>query len=246
MNATPDQPLPAEHTVGASPVNIGERDCGSLAATKGDEAVELIVFDMGHVFIDFHFETVCLGFCNHAGIRLEQLKPVLGRLSKLGYEIGVVTTAEFLFQLNAELKALSPHPQEQWRDIELSEFHEMWNFNFSENVEMAALLAELKTKHRLALLSNTNESHFQSLESKFKVTRHFDLVFLSYLLGVQKPDSAIYEHVIKEAGVRPERMVFVDDRSENIEAARALKIVAIQFASAGQVRGELQKLGLLN
>lgn len=213
---------------------------------KGDGGVELIVFDMGHVFIDFSFETVCQNFCDHAGITFEDLKPVLKRLSKLGYEIGVVTTAEFLEHLNSELRTLTPQLAEDWRDLTLAEFHEIWNSDFSENAEMAALLGELKGTRRLALLSNTNESHFESLESKFKVTRHFDEVFLSYVLGLQKPDLEIYEHVIQATGVQANRIVFIDDRPENVEAARKVGINAIQFQSPKQLRDELRQLGLIS
>jgi epoxide hydrolase-like predicted phosphatase len=212
---------------------------------EGDGGVELVVFDMGHVFIDFSFEAVCQNFCTHAGVTLDDLKPVLKRLSKLGYEIGIVTTAEFLHHLNTELRTLTPKLPEDWRDLSLAEFHEMWNYNFSENVEMAALLGELKGTHRLALLSNTNESHFESLESKFKVTRHFDEVYLSYVLGLQKPDLKIYEHVVQATAVHANRIVFIDDRPENVEAARKVGINAIQFQNPTQLRDELRKLGLI-
>ena len=184
-----------EYTSETTPDTISRRDSNQGEANNRKEVpnVKLIVFDMGHVFIDFHFETVCLGFCKHAGITFAELKPVLARLSKLGYEIGRISWAEFLAQMNLELKGLSKIPSEEWRDISLEQFHQLWNYNFSENEEMAELLQELKAKHPLALLSNTNESHFESLEAKFKVTRHFGLVFLSYIIGLQKPDREIYD-----------------------------------------------------
>lgn len=237
-----------EHTSETTPDTISRRDSNPGEANSGKEVtnVKLIVFDMGHVFIDFHFETVCLGFCNHAGITLADLKPVLARLSKLGYEIGRISSAEFLAQLNLELKTLSKIPADQWRDISLEQFHQLWNYNFSENAEMAELLQELKARHPLALLSNTNESHFESLEAKFKVTRHFGLVFLSYVIGLQKPDKEIYEHVVKETGLLPGEIVFIDDRPENIEASREVGIVSIRFENPTQLKTELRRLRLLD
>jgi putative hydrolase of the HAD superfamily len=210
------------------------------------DCVKLIVFDMGHVFIDFKFSEVCSGFCNHAGITFEEMAPALMRLARLGYETGDVTTAEFLAKLNSELKDASPHPKDKWRDLTLDEFHNFWNQNFSENQEMAALLQELGKNWRLALLSNTNESHFHALESKFKVTRHFDHVFLSYLLGVQKPDRRIYERVVHETGISPNEIVFVDDLSANISAAAECGLVTIHFQNPTQLKEDLRRLGILD
>ena len=223
---------------------INHVDRGDSA--KEPTAVKLLVFDMGHVFIDFKFEAVCLGFCSRAGVELHQFKPALSRLSKLGYEIGKIDTAEFLANVNVELRKILPASDTDWNDISLSEFHELWNFDFSENVEMVELFSELKGKRPLALLSNTNESHFDSLESKFKVTRHFDKVFLSYVLGLQKPDPKIYQHVIAEAGLRPEEIVFVDDLAPNIKAAHDLGIVAILFENPTQLKEELRRMHLLD
>ncbi len=208
--------------------------------------MKLIVFDMGHVFIDFKFDEVLRGFCTRAGIGMEHFRPVVNRLSGLGYEVGEISTEGFLGHLNAELRAIAAAESIKFDDITIEEFHALWNHNFSENEEMSELLQSLRGKRPLALLSNTNESHFESLESKFKVTRHFGLVFLSYLIGFQKPDLRIYQHVIKTAGRRPEEIVFVDDRSENIEAARSLGIIAIQFENPTQLKTELRLLNLLD
>jgi glucose-1-phosphatase len=225
---------------------VGTAKEPSVGAAKEPSSVKLIVFDMGHVFIDFKFDEVCRGFCNRAGIGMEHFRPVVNRLSKLGYEIGQISTEGFLEHLNVELRAISVAEGIKFDDITVEEFHALWNHNFSENEEMAELLQHLKGRRALALLSNTNESHFESLESKYKVTRHFVLVFLSYLLGMQKPDLKIYEHVIEIAGLRPEEIVFIDDRTENIDAARSLGIISIQFESPAQLKQELRLLNLLD
>jgi putative hydrolase of the HAD superfamily len=238
----------SQPTVTAVPDTISgqKAEVAQVGNAKEKSSVKLIVFDMGHVFIDFKFDEVCLGFCNRAGIGMEHFRPVVNRLSRLGYEIGEISTAGFLEHLNVELRAISAAESIKFDDITVAEFHALWNHNFSENEEMAELLQSLKGKHPLALLSNTNESHFEALESKYKVTRHFGLVFLSYLLRLQKPDLRIYEHVIKAAGLHPEEIVFIDDRGENIDAARSLGIVSIQFENPTQVKKELRLLSLLD
>ena len=57
----------------------------------------------------------------------------------------------------------------------------------------------------------------------------FDKVFASAVLGERKPYLAAYEKVIAETGIDPSTAVFVDDKMENVEAARSLGIHGIVF-----------------
>ncbi|WP_182908183.1 HAD family hydrolase [Microbispora sp. H13382] len=62
---------------------------------------------------------------------------------------------------------------------------------------------------------------------------HFaDEVVSSALTGVAKPDPRIYEIAAERAGVPAGRCLFVDDRAENVEAARALGMTAVLFTGA--------------
>lgn len=206
--------------------------------------MELIVFDMGHVLVDFDWHQVCLGFCDHAEISFDEFKPILKRLSRLGYEKGDINTADFLARINDELKVVSSKVDGSWRSISPQEFDIMWNATFEENQDMALLLEELRTKIPLALLSNTNEIHFNWIQSNFNITRHFQKIFLSYQLRCQKPDAKIYQLVLEDTGVRPEQVLFVDDRPENVEAANAVGMRGVQFHNAQLLRSHFQDLGL--
>ena len=59
-----------------------------------------------------------------------------------------------------------------------------------------------------------------------------------------KPDPAIYRHVLKELGTRPEETLFLDDKPVNVEAARALGILALQFSTVERLRADLIAAGL--
>jgi putative hydrolase of the HAD superfamily len=54
----------------------------------------------------------------------------------------------------------------------------------------------------------------------------FDHHTFSYKLGVVKPAAAIYKHSIEGLGVAPEQALFLDDREENVEGARAAGLQA--------------------
>lgn len=68
----------------------------------------------------------------------------------------------------------------------------------------------------------------------------FDHLTFSCDIGVMKPAAAIYQHALQGVGAAASETLFLDDRPENVEAARALGIHAVQFHSAQQVAAELE------
>jgi len=196
-------------------------------------AVELLVFDMGHVFIDFEWDAVCMGFCSRAGCSIEQLRAVFVEVSKLGYESGRINTADFLAQLNTRLSC----------DLNREEFTEIWTTSFRENEHMADLLNKLKTQRSLYLLSNTNEVHYEWLQSRYDVARHFEELILSYKVGSSKPELAIYQEVLKRSGMAAERCLFVDDLECNVNAAAQVGMQTILFRGVDDLKSKLTTYG---
>lgn len=69
--------------------------------------------------------------------------------------------------------------------------------------------------------------------------------FLSFELGLRKPDRAIYERVLAESGVKPERIIYVDDIPAYTRAAADLKIQVVTFESAAQLERALRERGVI-
>jgi len=196
--------------------------------------IKLLVFDMGHVFVDFEWESVCQGFCDSAKIERQYFDPILRRISALGYERGKVDTVGLIEALYDMIGIRYSN----------QEFNSLWNYTFRENEEMARVLQNLKSQRPLYLLSNTNESHWQYLEETFKVSRHFDELILSYKVGHVKPHPEIYEHVLERSGLAANQCLFVDDLEANIKAASQLGMHTIQFQGSEHLKENLQKFGL--
>jgi len=107
------------------------------------------------------------------------------------------------------------------------------------NADMLALVEEQKSAGvRLALLSNAPHLQADAFE-EVAWTAGFEHVFVSARLGMVKPDSAIFEHVLEELGARPEDVTFVDDRAANIDAAAELGIRCVMFTSVEELRARL-------
>lgn len=104
------------------------------------------------------------------------------------------------------------------------------------------LLQQLRPRHRLACLSNTNPVHWARLST---MAADFDQMFLSHRLGFMKPEPAIYATVIAELKVAPGDIHFFDDLEANVEAARAAGLNAHRVMGLDATRTRLSELGLL-
>ena len=113
----------------------------------------------------------------------------------------------------------------------------MWT---TQNPAMLAWQEQLKQRGLLtAILSNMGDNVLANIEREFDWIHRFDVLVWSFQLHLAKPDPAIYRHTLNELGVEPAEMLFLDDRIENIEAARALGIQAILFSTVERLRSDL-------
>lgn len=83
---------------------------------------------------------------------------------------------------------------------------------------------------RIGILSNMPDAMEVGLRARHSWIENFDHQTWSHVVNLAKPEPAIYQHAIDGFGVPAERILFLDDRMENINAARALGMQAIQYA----------------
>ena len=96
--------------------------------------------------------------------------------------------------------------------------------------------------YRVYVLSNIPELvHLDNLDDKLRFLKEVDGAVLSYQEQLLKPDHRIYEVLCERYGIVPEQAVFFDDRLENVEAARACGLNAIQFHDYVQGTNELKQ-----
>ena len=95
-------------------------------------------------------------------------------------------------------------------------------------IEKLRMLRALKSKYRIAMLSNTNKVMFESkIPELFKaeglaIEDYFDDFFLSYKMGMSKPSPEIFIKVAEELGIEPCEALFIDDSQANVDAASKL------------------------
>lgn len=86
-------------------------------------------------------------------------------------------------------------------------------------------IRELRKQYGVYLLSNTNPFMMEWARSPgftpqgHPITDYFDRIYTSYELKMVKPDPAIFDHILKDAGLDPEETLFLDDGEANVQAA---------------------------
>jgi len=200
-------------------------------------SIKVVLFDLGNVILPFNHFQIAEKLSQFSQRKeYQDPKKIFSYLfdSEKGainpFDLGKVSPQEF-FQAIKEHLDLS---------ISFDEFVPIWCNIFIEDQGVIQIIHSLKRKRRLGLLSNTDPLHFNYILSKFPVMKVFDKWILSYEVGFKKPAAQIFQKAIEWASVEPEKILYIDDTKEYVEAAASLGIQSIHFISASQLKEELQ------
>ncbi len=178
------------------------------------------LFDIGNVLVDFDFQFLTDRIAADSG-RSPEAPSARDTAMHEAVEKGEISDAEFVAYLN-EAKGLS------WS---IEEYIGVWCDMFSVNPAGRRLFVEaLERNLPVYTLSNIAGHHMDAIERNepgfFEGAAG---LFLSYRLGVRKPDPAIYQKALDALGAEGAQCFFIDDRPENVAAAREAGIHAQLF-----------------
>jgi HAD superfamily hydrolase (TIGR01549 family) len=117
---------------------------------------------------------------------------------------------------------------------------------FTLNHSIVPVVAQLQAAgHRLGVLSNTCEGHWEHCLRRFRLVREgFSVFALSYEIGTCKPDAAIFRAAAEMAGCAPQEIFYTDDIAGHIDGARSVGFDAVQYTSTPELAAELHKRGV--
>jgi putative hydrolase of the HAD superfamily len=98
---------------------------------------------------------------------------------------------------------------------------------------------------RTIVLSNFHRGAFEYVESTYDFFKHFDGHTVSSHVHANKPNPEIYQALLRDHALEGSDCVFIDDKLENVLAARAAGLHAIHCDTHSNVEAELQSMGLL-
>jgi putative hydrolase of the HAD superfamily len=195
----------------------------------------VVVFDYGEVISVTPSEADRTALVGIGGGDAEQFWPAYWR-HRNALDQGTLSIQQYWRGIERELG-------ESWEDATI---HRLWLADFRSwltiDHDTLQVLLDLKEGGtRLALLSNAGRD-FGSYFRHGTLGDLFEQVFVSGELGTVKPSAEIFEHVMAELGVTPAQTIFIDNKAENVEGARALGIAGHVYTSAEDLRAYLQTL----
>jgi putative hydrolase of the HAD superfamily len=196
---------------------------------------KLILFDLGGVLLEFDGIGPLVDLSDGTLDRDTARRVWLTSPSIRRFETGQCNAEEFATGFMSELAL----------PIEPGEF--LTHFVSWERGPMDGameLLEGLRRRHQLACLSNNNPLHWHVVRDKFRLEQLFHRCYLSYQLGLMKPDRRIYEHVLADQRLPPDRVLFIDDSPECVQGATDVGISAHRANGVGEVRDVLRSLGI--
>lgn len=123
----------------------------------------------------------------------------------------------------------------------------IWDTFFDKsqiNKEVVEVIKKLKRNYKIILFSNHESELLHKLLQRHSITDLFDQMIISSEHKMAKPDPRFYELLTKISKIEKNEMIFVDDSSENIEAAKKIGLKTIRFESAEKLKEDLQKFGI--
>lgn len=166
----------------------------------------------------------------------------------------------------AEFEARHPKPNDAWeRDLitakeylDATVFYEPRDFTaddfmqalFAQSVPLPhgglSILQELAAsgKWMLGCLNNEAREPNEYRFRRYNLREVFDVALSSCHIGLRKPQPAMYHRALDILGGPAERILFIDDRQENVTAAEKAGIKGLRFDGADQLRRDLETLGV--
>lgn len=192
------------------------------------QGIDAVIFDFGNVLIDLDYPKVIRKFSEVAKKNQEEIEELVVTAPVLQkFEMGMIGPEEFRANIN---KLLGTNMGER-------QFESIWNTMLkSITKERMDKVLKIGEKFDTYILSNTNMIHEIAYEEMImEETGRMSLrdfvkeVYYSHEIGMRKPNLNCYKFVIDDIGIYPSRMLFLDDRLDNVEGAQRAGMKAVQI-----------------
>ena len=153
------------------------------------------------------------------------------------YEEGKVTLGEYLDRVVFHQER--PFTRDQFQ-----------TFMFDQSrpfPQMIELVCRLKSRHGLKLAAVSNEGRELNVHriATFKLDGFIDFFVSSCFVHFRKPDADIFRIALDIAQVKPEQVLYLEDRPMFVEVAQSLGITGITHSGYDTTRKELERFGLV-
>ena len=200
--------------------------------------VGAIVFDLGNVILDLDNERYGKGWPDDIGASDRDFGTwIAGERLWYRYDTGRIGTDDFVAALTARLDLSAREVVDFYNSILLPGI----------NTQRFDTLRALRGRYPRYVLSNTSPLHIEWVREYVRREGYgtwedyFEEIVYSYDADARsvKPEPGIYEALERKSAVAPEALLFVDDREENVLAARRRGWQAVHLPVGFAVEGVL-------
>lgn len=199
------------------------------------ETIEAVIFDWGGVLIEDPAGEI-MRYCAEA-LDVQVVKYEKAHLKFADdFATGRISEQQYWLRVSGALGRDKP------------EVKSLWSVAFEKayrpREDMFALVDELQENgYATAVLSNTEQPALRYFYQK-GYDQMFDTAVFSCIEGTKKPERRIYDLTAGRLGFAAGECVFIDDRREYVEGAKAAGLRGIVFEDINQLVRDLNMLGV--
>ncbi len=180
--------------------------------------IRAVVFDLYGVFIP---DTYTAWLNRHGLNRSGQFQAIVEQLDR-----GESTPHTFYTSLN-ELTGVPVAEIEQ-------DFHTIPEVDH----DVVSIVEKLQHRYSILLCSNGTK-RTRTLLEKTDLARLFQTVFISAEMGITKPNYLMFQKITEHLGLSVNEVLFIDDSSRNIDAAKKYGFHTIHYTTSDALRKSL-------
>jgi epoxide hydrolase-like predicted phosphatase len=195
--------------------------------------IKNIIFDLGNVLISFR-PSEYLDKKNYPeNIKTKILSDIFGSKEWHMLDNGVINIAQAINSIAS------------YSSLNKDEIAHIFNlrseilFPLDENVR---LLPELRKQgFKLYYLSNFPLDLFEEVKTGYYFFKYFEGGVISSEAKVSKPDSRIYDILLKKYSLYPEECLYIDDIEANVKAGEATGMKGLVTYGASEISSDIEK-----
>ncbi len=198
---------------------------------------QVVVFDLGKVLVNFDYAIAARRIAAQGRLSPKEVQSVIDHSPLLfRFETGEINNEQFFHEVCGATGFGG----------NFEEFRGIFADIFTPIAAMVELHAQLRARRfPTFILSNTNGIAIGHIRRSFSFFANFDGYVFSYEQGAMKPDPKIYGIIERMAGVAGHKILFLDDRSENVAAGLARGWQVIHHRNPDETIGLLAGTGAL-
>ncbi len=196
--------------------------------------VELVLFDYGQVLSTPPDPAAWGRMLTITGLPGDKLHKAYWAL-RHDYDRGTLNGPDYWYAVAKHVDVSFSHTQ---IEALLTADVDLWA---QPNPPMIAWSAQLQRAGvRTAILSNIGDAMAVGLSARLPWLQSFERCIWSYAVRMAKPEPEIFRATVEMLHLEPDRILFIDDKHENVAAAQSLGMKAIRYPGHANFERSIQ------